>query len=79
MMPANTHCVEFYYRDEWIPLFPDIRILGYHSYLNIMDTWIVGYQQSYDSFGYQGLMTLGFNDAANTHCVELYPLYASVN
>ena len=44
-----------------------------------MDTWIVGYQQSYDSFGYQGLMTLGFNDAANTHYVELYPLYASVN
>ena len=30
-------------RDEWIPLFSDIRIVGYHGYLNIMDTWIVGY------------------------------------
>ena len=30
-------------RDEWIPLFSDIRIDGYHGYLNTMDTWIVGY------------------------------------
>ena len=29
-------------RDEWIPFFSDIRILGYHGYLNIMDIWIIG-------------------------------------
>ena len=27
-------------RDKWIPLFSDIQILGYHGYLDIMDTWI---------------------------------------
>ena len=25
-------------KDEWIPFFSNIRILGYHGYLNIMDT-----------------------------------------
>ena len=27
-------------KDEWIPLFSDIRILGYHGYLDTMDIWI---------------------------------------
>ena len=30
-------------RDEWIPLFSDIRILGYLGYWFILDTWIIGY------------------------------------
>ena len=44
-------------RDEWIALFSDIRILGYHGYLNIMDTcyldnwipWILGYHGYMDT------------------------------
>ena len=36
-------------RDEWIPLFSDIRILGYHGYLDIMDTWILGYHGYLDT------------------------------
>ena len=35
-------------KDEWIPFFSNIRILGYHGYLNIMDTWIVGYHGELD-------------------------------
>ena len=30
-------------RDEWIPLFSDIRILGYLGYWFFLDTWISGY------------------------------------
>ena len=30
-------------RDEWIPLFSDIRILGYLGYRFSLDTWISGY------------------------------------
>ena len=30
-------------RDEWIPLFSDIRILGYLGYWFFLDTWIIGY------------------------------------
>ena len=29
-------------RDEWIPLFSDIRILGYLGYRFFLDSWIVG-------------------------------------
>ena len=49
-------------RDEWIPLFSDIRIVGYLGYLNIMDTWIVGYQ-GYSFFwirGYLDTMDINF-------------------
>ena len=36
-------------RDEWIPLFSDIRIHGYLGYWFFLDTWISGYLDIMDT------------------------------
>ena len=58
-------------RDEWIPLFSDIRILGYHGYLDTMDTWIswiLGYH------GYLDISTFlvsGYLDSQNSLDIQV--------
>ena len=60
-------------RDEWIPLFSDIQILGYlgycifldtwiSGYLDIMDIWIQGYLDTWISvfFGYMDTLDIKF-------------------
>ena len=54
MMPANTHCVELYTRDQCG--YPDSWIFGYSD---IQGFWAAKYPDTEKS--YQGLMTWGFN------------------
>ena len=42
-MLVNEVQIQVPARDEWIPLFSDIRILGYLGYRFSLDTWISGY------------------------------------
>ena len=51
-------------RDEWIPLFSDIRILEYLGYRFSLDTWISGYLDKW-ILGYHGYLDtwiLGYMD-----------------
>ena len=60
--------LKFEDRDEWIPLFSDIRILGYLGYWFFLDTWISGYLDIMDTWIHRYLDTwisvfFGYMDA----------------
>ena len=78
-------------RDEWIPLFSDIRILGYlgyrfsldtwiSGYLDIMDIWIHGYLDTRISvfFGYMDIWILWISIFFIIHILDILSKYPDI-
>ena len=61
-------------RDEWIPLFSNIRIHGYHGYWFFLDNWILGYHAYLDTWilGYMDIRFLWIHGCLDTLDIKFF-------